>query len=431
MVPNADQLRARVFQVIEDMMPQAIDNLSQLVQIPSVTGQENSAQVWMMMAMRDAGLDVDCWYTPLSELSLHPGYMNIAARETADRMNLAGMWRSPEAEAERGRSLILNGHIDVVGPGSMDRWSQEPWSGKIDGDRLYGRGACDMKSGLLAGLYAIKALRQAGITLSGEVCYQSVIGEEEGTTGSLAALIRGYKADGAVIMEPSKLSVVPVAAGVGFFRITVKGLTAHSSMREKGVSALEKFWLIHQGLLGLELEMNEEVTDPRFSSFEMPLSLNFHKIVAGDDSGTVPDQLIASGRFGFLYESEENARARFEQAVNEVASADGWLSEHPPIVEWLGKTWSATPSDEAITEKMARACEQALQKPPVIEGVTYRSDMHLLANVGQMPTVIFGPGDITMAHYPNEYVLLEQYKQAIQALALFIIDWCGVRSVNE
>lgn len=426
-----DRLFARVMQEIEAMWPQAVEDLVSLVRIPSVTGQENDAQAWMAKAMRDTGLEVDQWATPLSDLIDHPGYMNIADRETAGRLNLTGRWPKADGAAMYGRSLILNGHVDVVAAGSPSRWTQDPWAGTIVGNKLYGRGACDMKAGLLSGLYAIRALARAGIRLCGDVFLQSVIGEEEGTTGSLAALLRGYRADGVVVMEPSRLEVVPISAGVGFFRITVQGLSAHSSMRSNGVSALEKFWPIHQALVALEKEMNAEVSDPRFSGYEAPLSLNFHKIVAGDDSGTVPDRLVASGRFGFLHESETKARQRFEHAVQTAAAQDEWLSAHPPVVEWIGKTWSATPPDETIAGTMAQACERVLQRKPVVSGVTYRSDMHLFANVGRMPTVIFGPGDIHLAHYPDEHVPLDQYRQAIAILAMFMADWCGVQDASE
>lgn len=400
---------------------EAVAGLQALVRIPSVTGDEATAQQWMADVLTAEGLEVDVWCPTLADLEGHPAFTNIANRDTAGRPNVVGRWRGTGG----GRSLILNGHIDVVDPGARERWRYDPWGGVVVEDRLYGRGACDMKAGLLAAVYAVKALRHAGVRLRGDLLVESVIGEEEGGVGSLATLLRGYRAEAVVILEPSRLAVAPVAAGVALFRLTVEGLSAHSSTREYGVSALEKFIPLFQVLRELEREVNREVADPRFRRYRLPLSLNIHRLQTGGAQSMVPDRLVAEGRYGYLGRTVEEARRRFEARLAEVAAADPWLAEHPPKVEWLGAGEPSEASPELV-DALVSAFHAVAGRAPDVEGVPYRSDMCILGNAEGLPTVIFGPGDVRQAHFPDESVPLAEYRRAIEVLAAFIVQWCGV-----
>lgn len=416
----ADHWQGGVIEAARAIGPEAVARLATLVRIPSVTGDEAPAQRWMADAMAEAGLEVDVWCPELRELQVHPAFTDVAGRDTAGRPNVVGRWKGTDG----GRSLILNGHVDVVDPGARERWRYDPWGGVVVEDRLYGRGACDMKAGLLAALYAIEAVRRAGVRLRGDLVLESVVGEEEGGAGSLAALLRGYRADAVVIPEPSRLAVVPAAAGVALFRLTVEGLSAHGSMRERGVSALEKFVPLLQALQTLEAEVNREVADPRFRRYALPLALNIHRVQAGGSQSMVPDRLVTEGRYGYLGVSASEARRRFEARLKQAAQGDPWLAAHPPRVEWLG-VGEPSEAPAALVEGLAAAYRRTAGTEPVIEGVPYRSDMCILANAGGLPTVIFGPGDIDRAHFPDEHVPLGEYRLAIEALATFIVDWCG------
>ncbi len=221
-----------------------------LVRIPSWDGKETPAQEAMIELMGAAGLEVDAWDIDLAALAEHPHY----AAEI-DRAEALGVVGTLPGRGD-GRSLILNGHVDVVPPGEEGAWRHPPFDAVVEGGRLYGRGSLDMKGALVAGLHALAAVRAAGVRLAGDVHLMSVIGEEDGGTGTLASVLRGYRADGAVVMEPTDLTVAPAQAGVLNFRIRVPGLAAHGAVREEGVSALEKLFPVHAALRALEEERN-------------------------------------------------------------------------------------------------------------------------------------------------------------------------------
>ena len=153
-----------------------------------------------------------------------------------------------------GRDLLLNGHIDVVPVGDEAAWTTPPWDPAVRDGRVYGRGAVDMKGGLCCALFAAKAIRDSGVRLRGRLSVASVVGEEDGGTGTLATLLRGHTADGAVVVEPTRLRVVAAQAGSLMFRLVVHGLSAHGSVREEGVSAVEKFVPLFAALRRLEAE---------------------------------------------------------------------------------------------------------------------------------------------------------------------------------
>ena len=160
-----------------------------------------------------------------------------------------GRWRGSASNGNlnrtaEARSLILNGHVDVVPVGNQELWDDSPWSGKIREGKLYGRGSCDMKSGMSAGMFAVKALQSVGFSPQKDVLIESVIGEESGGVGTLTSIVKGYKADAAIIMEPTRLRICPVQAGALTFRIKVPGQSIHASMKKSGVSAIEKFYQI-------------------------------------------------------------------------------------------------------------------------------------------------------------------------------------------
>src|SRR6185503_10928012 len=168
------------------------------------------------------------------------------------------------------RSLIFNGHVDVVPAGDPANWRYPPWQGAIVDDRVYGRGAVDMKGGLCCALFAARALRDAGVRLKGKLIIESVIGEEDGGVGTLAAVLRGYTADGAVIIEPTELCLAPAQAGALNFRVTIPGLAAHGCVREEGVSAIEMFIPIHAALMALERDRNAGAKDALYARYDLP-----------------------------------------------------------------------------------------------------------------------------------------------------------------
>lgn len=406
-----------------------VEDLQALVRIPSVGGTvgEEAAQSWMSGALRDAGLEVDRWPLDLVELSRHP--QHSAEVERDEVTGVVGLLGDGE-----GPTLVLNGHVDVVPQGDLQLWTVDPFAGVLQEGRVWGRGAADMKGGLAAALAAARALQTAGVGLRGRLRIQSVVGEEDGGVGTLASILRGHVGDAAVVLEPTRLAVVPAGAGSLNVRITVRGRGAHGALRHDGVSALEAFRPVHDALLALEAERNARgALDPRFPGLRHPVPLSLGVVRGGVWPSSVMDSLVVEGRYGVLLdESLDEARGALEQAVAAAAARDPWLREHPPEVEWWGGCFepAALPPDHPLPGRVLDAFRAAnpdrpLADPP-FQGVPYGSDQRLLMRVGGVPTVLFGPGDIRLAHGPDESVPVDELVAAARTLVVLITAFCGV-----
>lgn len=396
--------------------------LRELVQTASVTGQEDTVQAHVASILRELGGEVDAWRVDPEALRGEAGYPG--ARVTSARQNVVATFRGGGG----GPTLILNGHIDTVTPGDESRWTHPPFGAEVAEGRLYGRGATDMKGGLVAILGAVQAIRAAGIRLKGTVQVQSVIGEEDGGIGAFAALKRGHVGDAVIICEPTELAVIPVHAGVTLFRISVPGRAAHGCVRAEGVSAFERFLPVHAALKALEEERNRTVRHPLYDGMALPWPLSIGLVQAGTWPAIVPERLTAEGRIGVgVGERIEDVRRQLEQAVERAAKADPWLAAHPPTVEWVGGVWEPSrPSVEhPVVQALQQAASRALGKPARVCGATYGSDLRLFTNQFGIPGVLFGPGDIRLAHFTDEYVPLAEVELAARALAETILAYCG------
>ena len=289
-------LTETLLEVVESLRKDAIDLLQDLVRIPSITGEETKAQLFFADRLRDLNLKVDCWYPTRDELQTHPSFSDDGL-PLGERPIIIGQLEGKDPTA---RSLILNGHMDVVPVGNEDLWSDGPWSGAIRDGKIYGRGSCDMKGGLVAGLIAITALLKADYIPKGSVWIQSVIGEESGGAGTLAAVMHGYRADAAIVLEPTRMAICPVGAGAATFRIKLQGRAAHGAMRQEGVSAVEKFYVLLSAVQELERSRHLKFQHPLYKQQELVSPISIGKVQAGDWPSTVPETLIAEGRFGIL-----------------------------------------------------------------------------------------------------------------------------------
>ena len=418
--------------------------LRDLIAIPSLDGEEAPAQRRVAAWMQAAGLDADVWPIDLEELARHPDWGHEVERDAA--LGVVGWTGARAAPDSGGRDLLLNGHIDVVPAGDAAAWTTPPWDPVERDGRIYGRGAVDMKGGLCCALYAAKAVRDAGIRLRGRLSVASVVGEEDGGTGTLATILRGHTADGAVVAEPTRLHVVPAQAGSLMFRLVVHGLSAHGCVREEGVSAVEKFAPLLAALRRLEAERcgvggpdhlagpgprADVAGDPRsalFAGYRLPWPIEVGTVRAGDWASSVPDTLVAEGRFGVAVGENVDAASRvFEVAIDRAAAADPWLAEHQPTVEWWGGRFdpAVTSLDDPIVTTLRGAAAAVTGASPPVEGVTYGADMRLLVNAGRIPTVLFGPGDVRVAHMPDEHVPVADLAAAARSLVVTALRFCG------
>jgi acetylornithine deacetylase len=396
--------------------------LGDLIAIPSLSGRETPAQQYVAAQMARCGLAVDVWDLDFARLGRHPAYCVEVDRQ--EGIGVAGTL----GEDRGGRSLILNGHVDVVPAGDEANWHFPPWQATVAGGRVYGRGAVDMKGGLCCALFAARALRDAGVRLKGPLIVQSVVGEEDGGVGTLAAVLRGYRADGAVVVEPTELIVAPSQAGALNFRVTVPGRAAHGAIREEGISAVEKFIPLYQALMALEQDRNREMRDPLYTRYQRPFGLCVGIVRAGTWASSVPESLTLEGRYGVAV-GEDLAQARhlLEETVARQARTDPWLREHPPRVEWWGGQFApaSIPTGHPLVQALCEALDDVSGTPARVEGMTYGADMRLLIHQGGTPAVLFGPGDVRQAHRPDEYVPVADLLTVTRTLALLALRFCG------
>ncbi|MAT06053.1 MAG: peptidase M20 [Acidimicrobiaceae bacterium] len=417
---------ADVLNRVDELLPDLIDDVRSLVAMPSVSGTdgENEAQAHLAGQLGQRGLEVDHWRIDLDALTSHPDFPGMEV----DRTEAWGLVGRLEGAGD-GASLMLNGHIDVVPTGDLDAWTDPPFSGELRDGRLFGRGACDMKAGLLASCWAVEAIRTSGVRLRGDLILASVQGEEDGGLGTFATLGRGWRADACAIAEPTNLDIIPANSGALTFRLSVRGAATHAARRTDGVSAIEKLWPVWQALQALEARRNADV-DPLMTRWDLAHPLSIGTVHAGDWASSVPDLLVAEGRLGVAVgEAVEDARADLEAAVAEACTTDAWLRDHPVEVEWWGGQFASgrIDADSDLVDRVRRAHGTASDNRPVdVYGAPYGSDLRLLTELGGIPTIQYGPGDAKLAHGPWESVPIDEVATTARTLALLALDICGV-----
>jgi len=426
--------------VLDAIDPEALLSLlEELVAVESLGGEPGEREAGELVArrMEERGLEVDAWEIDFGSLRDHPAYAADIERDAG--LGVVGVLGGPAEPAggdgtgsADGRTLVLNGHVDVVPAGERERWSSPPFRATRRGGEVVGRGTADMKGALAAAVTAAAALREAGVELGGRLELHAVPGEEDGGAGTLAALERGHGrgADGAVVMEPTRMAVAPAQAGALNFRITVPGEAAHGALRTEGVDPVEKFLPLFRAVRQLEADRNRRLRAPLFDDYELPFAVCMGKLRAGVWASTVAESLVAEGRYGVAPgEDLDRARSELEEAVAEAAAGDPWLAEHPPRVEWWGARFEPARTDPgADVVRAARSAHRdAAGREPEVRGMTYGADMRLLTGVAGVPTVLYGPGDVRRAHRPDEGVPLDDLLTAAQAYALLALRFCGGR----
>jgi acetylornithine deacetylase len=402
-----------------------VDSLVRLIRVPSVTGTdaESELQHELQRELDGAGLDVDAWKFDLEELRAHPLYPG----DETDRAEGYGLVATT---GEGVPALVLQGHVDVVPIGDLDRWEgRDPFGADIVDGILHGRGACDMKAGVAANLGVVRALRAAGVTLDRPLAVHSVVSEEDGGLGAFATMLRGHRGDAAVLTEPTTGRIVTACAGALTFQIDVVGRAAHGSTRLEGHSAFDAFLPINAALHELEAERNAN-PDPLFRNYRLPYGISIGRIRAGDWSSSVPDALHAEGRLGvILGENPVDARAAFERAVADACSRDPWLRDHPAVVTWPGGQFGSgrIAEDHAFIDEVSRSITDLTGATPERAAAPYGSDLRLYSGMGDIPTLHFGPGDVRFAHAPREQVSIAELVAVTQSLALLAVRQCGAR----
>ncbi len=421
---DENALVQRIAHAVERNESRTVETLRSFVQVRSVTGTEGPMGTRAAEAFAERGLMVESWAATPEEMR---EYLEHVGDQPSweGRLNVVG--RRPGAGG--GRSILLNAHIDTVPEGDHGLWSQAPFAANVVNGRIYGRGSCDMKGGLVTHLAALDALQSAGITLKGDVTIAATVGEEDGGLGALSTVLRGYRADAALVTEPTELALVTACEGSLVFRIGLTGRSAHAATRDEGVSALEKFIPIFADLQAFERERNAALRHPLYDAFANKVPVNVGVLRTGNWASTVPETLEAEVRVGLLPGEELQAfKALVIARIQATAARDPWLAQHPPVITFFGGQFIAaeTPTDAPICEAVRRAHQHATGSAVRTEGVTYGADMRHFIAFGGMPCVMYGAGDIKLAHAPDEYLPIVELQTAVRTVANLLVDWCGV-----
>lgn len=394
------------------------ERLVSLIRIPSITGQEDAAVAQIANWLQDLDAEIDYWNDGIAALQRDPRYPGHEV-ERAWAPVVVGVIRG----SEPGPSVLLTGHIDVVPPGDYSRWRDEPFSGIARDDRIYGCGAADMKSGLIAAMAAFESFAEGGRNFPGRVIFAAVPAEEDSGLGTLAAIRGNWKADAAIIPEPTVSAGVPelviAHAGAMSLRVEVPGKSAHASKRLQGESALDHFWTVYQALRADEKAINEAETHPLMKVHGLPYATNVGIIRGGLWSSSVMDSLEAHIRVGVtLDETVDEAEARVRKAIETYTRDDPWLSQNPPRItrQASGFGSAATREDHPLVKALAESAEEEFRTAPNISAAPYGCDMSGWVRLAGVPTVVYGPGEIELAHAPNESVSLEITYRVARAL---------------
>jgi acetylornithine deacetylase len=400
----------------------AISFLQRLVQQPSLQGNETDVQDVVIEKLKQLNLEIDRWDPVHAELALHP-YFVESRKSYENSPNVVGVLKGSGG----GKSIILNGHIDVVPEGDLSKWEHVPFSGRIENGKMFGRGTTDMKGGNVALLLALEAIINSGIRLKGDVIFESVIEEESGGVGTLATILRGYKADAAIIPEPTNMKLFIKQQGSMWFRVTIEGRSAHGGTRYEGVSAIEQAWKVFDAIMELEKKRNVALTDPLYKTIPIPLPINIGKIQGGSWPSSVPDLVTLEGRIGVGPEEDmKDVKRQLKDCLDAVPANDVWLRDHPVRLEFFGGQWvpNAVEDSHPFVSVLKENYNAVYKKAVAVEASPWGTDGGLLGKVGNIPTLVIGPGETRMAHYPNEFIELAEVIKAAKLFALTIIQWC-------
>jgi acetylornithine deacetylase len=383
-------------------------DLADLVELAPVDGEEGeaAAQRWCAARLRELDVDVDEWDTPIDDLLESEGFPGVEVAR--DRLHgCVGVLGGSAEPASTTPTLALYGHTDVVPAGNPEGWSTDPFRLRVSNGIVTGRGTADMLGGVAAILGAVQAVRAAGVAPAHPVAIHLVSAEEDGGAGAWDLLRRGHLAHTAVMAEPTSATVIPANAGSLTFRIEVDGRATHGATRLRGFSALEAFEHLHLALRELEVTRNE-VSAPLFDHLDLPWPLSVGRVRAGDWASTVPDLLIAEGRYGVRPgESTAEAKKAFELAIELACAEHAWLVRHPARISWPGGSFApaATPRTHPLVSGVLDVAQEVLGALPHVVGAPYGSDLRHYAAHG-IPAVQYGPGEVEIAHGQDEHVLL-------------------------
>jgi acetylornithine deacetylase len=425
-----EKLTQQILVSVEQGFEEQIAFTEDLIRFPSLRGKEKPAQAFVHKALEQRGYAVETFRIDEDKIRDHPGFSPVAI----DYSDVVNVVATHQPRHGVGRSLILNGHMDVVPEGRHDMWEvSPPYEPKREGDWLYGRGGGDMKAGIAANIFALDALRRIGLQPAAKVHVQSVVEEECTGNGALACLIEGYRADAAIIPEPEDEKLVRANCGVLWFEVHVAGHPVHVREASAGANAIEASFRVIESLKRMTEAWNaEKVNYPYFTDLDHPINFNVGKIEGGDWASTVAAWCKLSCRIAIYPGDDPKQRAaEIEAHLARELADDPFLGNRPPKVTWNGffargyVLEEGSDAEKALAEAHRKATSSEL-KSFVTPGYL---DARVFVIYAGMPCLVYGPITENI-HGFDERVSLASVKRVTGAIALFIADWCGVEPIE-
>lgn len=424
------ELHARILAAVDDGFDAQIGLTQQLIKMPSLRNAEHAAQAFMSDVLSCRGYALDEVATDHDTICDHPGFSPIS-QHASTAPNIVATHHPRQAV---GRSLILNGHVDVVPEGPHGMWTRHPYDPWCDGDWLYGRGSGDMKAGLIACVAALDALRSLGLQPAARVHIQSVVEEECTGNGALACLVAGYTADAAIIPEPEDECLVRANCGVLWFEVSIAGKPVHVREAGTGANAIDAASRVIASLRKIEARWNAEAPQhPHFEHLDHPINLNVGQIEGGDWASTVAAWCKMQCRVA-IYPGDDPATraAEIESHLRQDLACDPYLSANPPQIVWNGFFARGYVLEEGTEAEntLRRAHQTAAQAPLQTLTTPGYLDGRVFVIYGDMPCLVYGPRSDAI-HGFDERVSLSSLRRITGAIALFIAEWCGLETIND
>jgi acetylornithine deacetylase len=430
---DSKQINRKLIKWVDSNKELVFNLVSKLVKIPSeiygLDGNEGKCQSFISRWLKDLDLVIDAFEpNKVENFEKFPGYCNALGKQNFEgRQNVVAVLKGKGG----GKSLILNGHVDVVPKEPME-WSVNPFGGKITDEKIYGRGSFDMKGGLACSMIVLKCLIENNIKLKGDLIFESVVDEESSIAhGTLSTIAKGYTADGAIITEPNNLTISPSSLGGLIFRITYKG---KSGMSYSGEETEEPVYPIGRTIVEFEkyLEIiKKDFPPPKlFKPLKKEMPVRLPKVRGGElHKWGTPEDCWVEIFFSPWPGIEDKFKSHFLNYMNNFISKDKVMKKNPPKIELVSRHQYGLDIDEnsPLVKTAAESYFEATNKEPKVIGAPFGCDAFMFPMYGNNPAIILGPGGGN-AHACDEFVNKKDLIPLTKILLATVINWCGVSS---
>ncbi|KAF2102265.1 acetylornithine deacetylase [Rhizodiscina lignyota] len=429
-MPLSPELVASIKEAVHENFNNQIQFTQKIIQYGGQRGEEAAVQEEMFNQYTSRGYAPKKFEMDEEVLSKHGGAGKFSPQHS--RAPVVVGFHEPKSAGSAGKSLILNGHIDIVPTGPEDMWEDgNPYSAVIDGDWLYGRGGGDMRSGLVANMFALDALRKIGKQPASKLILESVPEEESTGNGTMATHLAGFTADAALIPEPTGEALVRANVGVLWFQVEVRGYPVHVSRMTEGSSAISAAWKIVGALQELEKEINEQKGKiPHFEHMKHPINLNVAKIKGGDWASSVPAWCTIDYRVSLYPGTTAKELAdKIESIVQKTSEDDPFLSSSPAKVIWNGFFAEGFVLPPSEAENILQTAYHNVNEGtlPDTTSPAYL-DARIFTLYDKIPALVYGPLSESV-HGFDERVNIKSIERVTAVIALFIAEWCGLEDV--